>query len=96
MENKGTSFQTLSRRGQKAAKFILEASGGRQSFFIIAKYVCEIPIDYYNGWEKQALKDSSGRKDLLKRYAISGLFKDRFEYEKIIQMKENYTKGEEK
>ncbi|WP_421716863.1 hypothetical protein [Arcobacter arenosus] len=96
MENKGTSFQTLSRRGQKAAKFILGASGGRQSFFIIAKYICEIPIDYYNSWEKQALKDSNGRKDLLKRYAISGLFKDRFEYEKIILMKETHTKGEEK
>jgi hypothetical protein len=94
INDRKSSFQTLSRRGQRAVKFIFGGTGGGQSFFMIAKYVCKISIDYYNSWEKQALKDSNGRKDLLKRYAISGLFKDRFEYEKIIQMKEKYTKGE--
>jgi hypothetical protein len=90
------SFRTLSRRGQKATKSIFAGTGGSQSFFIIAKYICEIPIDYYLEYEKRLSFYKKGDYKGLKRWVVGSLFKDRFEYEKIIQMKEKYNKGEEK
>lgn len=96
IENKKSSFNTLPKRGQRAVKSIFNGTGGGQSFFIIAKYICEIPINYYIDEEKRLSFYKEGNKEGLKKWLVGSLFKDRFEYEKIIQMKEEYTKGEEK
>lgn len=96
IENKKSSFNSLPKRGQRAVKSIFNGTGGGQSFFMIAQYICEIPINYYIDEEKRLSFYKEGNKEGLKKWLVGSLFKDRFEYEKIIQMKEEYTKGEEK
>lgn len=94
IESKNSSYQTLSRRAKKNVHFLFNMVGGDQSHFIIAKYVCDITIDYYIEDEKRLLRTGGGDKKL-KRFIISGLPKEKWEYKKILEMKEKIKKGQQ-
>lgn len=91
-ESQNSSFYKLPKNERKNAKFLLNSYGGTQSFFVIAKYICNMPINYYVEDEKYIIKATG--EERLKEYIISGLHKKKWEYEKILKMKENLTKKE--